>query len=187
LSAVRAHIALNHVDLVKVAAEKRAHLGVGYLPEDRRLVPEFSAEDNSRLPAWSVRLPDWQDRLAWVYQLVREIEEFRDQPATALSGGQQKLVALARALLVGQRLLLLDEPSERVAPVLAQRIWSILRNLRTEDVSTLIAESNVHHIANFVDGIFTVERGGVTAGLGVRDRRSKNAMQPGRQHSGGMQ
>jgi len=108
-------------------------------------------------------------------------------PATALSGGQQKLVALARALLVGQRLLLLDEPSEGVAPVLARRIWSILRNLRTEGVSTLIAESNVHHIANFVDGIFTAERGAVTAGLGARDRRSKNAMQPGRQHPGGMQ
>jgi branched-chain amino acid transport system ATP-binding protein len=80
-------------------------------------------------------------------------------PATSLSGGQQKLVALARALMVGQTLLLLDEPTEGIAPVLAQRMGEILASLKQEGVSIIIAESNDAHVADVIDRTYVIERG----------------------------
>ena len=80
-------------------------------------------------------------------------------PATSLSGGQQKLVALARALMVGQTLLLLDEPTEGIAPVLAQRMGEILASLKKEGVSIIIAESNDAHVADVIDRTYVIERG----------------------------
>ena len=95
------------------------------------------------MPVWAVDIPDYQDRLKWIYDLMPEVREFRGRSATSLSGGQQKLAALARALMMGGRLILLDEPSEGIAPVLARRISEILRDLKSEGMSILIAESTI--------------------------------------------
>jgi len=100
--------------------QRRVRLGIGYMPEDRRLVPDFTVEENVLLPAWAAALGDAAERLRWIYGLMPEVQVFRDRRANQLSGGQQKLVALARALMAGRRLLLLDEPFEGVAPVLAR-------------------------------------------------------------------
>ena len=101
--------------------------------------------------------------MAWVYEIISEAEEFRAHRASSLSGDQQKLVALARALMIGHKLLLLDEPSEGVAPVLARRISAILRDLKSEGVSVLIAESNDAHCADLLDRTFSIERGAISA------------------------
>lgn len=154
-------IGFDHHDLVKVPDFKRAHFGIGYMPEDRKLVPALTAEENILLPVWSTRTPDAEDRLAWVYRLIPEAEEFRARPSTSLSGGQQKLVALARALMVGERLLLLDEPTEGIAPVLARRIVDVLSDLKQEGLSVLIAESNDTHLHGLLDRSFVIERGSV--------------------------
>ncbi len=84
-------------NLVKLPGHKRAHMGFGYMPEDRRLVPEMTAEQNILVPVWSTGIDDYIQRLSWIYKIIPECEKFRDSGATALSGGQQKLVALARA------------------------------------------------------------------------------------------
>lgn len=154
-------IELDHIDLHKVPPHHRAHMGIGYMPEDRRLVPEFTAEENIFLPAWSTALDDAEDRLRWIYRLMPEVEQFAQRPATQLSGGQQKLVALARALMRGNKLLLLDEPFEGVAPALARRLAEVLSNLKSEGLSVLLAESNERHVADLLDAIYLIERGGV--------------------------
>lgn len=162
LAAKSGTIGFDHFCLTKVAPQERARLGIGYMPEDRRLIPRLSTEENICLPVWSIDIPDWEDRLDWIYGLIPEVGEFRNREAISLSGGQQKLVALARALMIGQRLLLLDEPSEGVAPVLARRISAILKDLKSEGVSVLIAESNEQHCADLLDRVFTIERGAIT-------------------------
>ena len=153
-----------HQDLLKMHPHRRAVLGIGYMPEDRKLVPEFTAEDNVLLPAWATRMEDAADRLAWVYGVMPEVQEFRDRRANQLSGGQQKMVALARALLCGTRLLLLDEPFEGVAPALARRLAQVIAGLKGEGLSVLVADSNEQHLADLVDLDYAIERGSVTAG-----------------------
>ena len=101
------------------------------------------------------------ERLAWIYRLMPEIEAFRNRGSTELSGGQQKFVAFARALMCGTRLLLLDEPSEGIAPIFAHRMVEIMADLKNEGQSVLIAESNDVHIAPLLDRTFVIERGSI--------------------------
>ena len=150
-------------ELNNLPAYKRAHMGFGYMPEDRRLVPEMTAEQNILVPVWSTGIEDFQSRLKWIYKIIPECQKFRETPATSLSGGQQKLVALARALMVGSKLLLLDEPTEGIAPVLAIRMGEILASLKAEGVSIIIAESNDAHVADVIDRTYVIERGSIVS------------------------
>lgn len=159
LAAKSGSIQFDQASLQTLPGHRRAHMGIGYMPEDRRLVPEMTAEQNILLPVWSTDIPEYEDRLQWIYKIIPECMEFRQRAATSLSGGQQKLVALARALMVGQNLLLLDEPTEGIAPVLVQRMCEILADLKKEGVSILIAESNDAHIAELLDRSYVIERG----------------------------
>src|SRR2546425_10714303 len=104
-----------------IPTHRRVSLGIGYMPEDRRLVARLSVEENVLLPAWSAGIPDAAGRLARVYRAIPEVEEFRARKALHLSGGQQKLVALSRAMMSGPRLLLRDAPFQGVAPWPARR------------------------------------------------------------------
>lgn len=164
LPARAGNIDFDHASLGTLAGHRRAHLGIGYMPEDRRLVPEMTAEQNILIPVWSTDIPDYETRLKWIYSIIPECEEFRNRAATSLSGGQQKLVALARALMVGHNLLLLDEPTEGIAPVLAIRMGEILGNLKSEGVSIFVAESNDAHIADLLDREYVIERGSLSEG-----------------------
>lgn len=149
------------VNLSKSPTHARAGMGFGYMPEDRKLVPEFTVQDNVMLPAWSTNMQAADERLEWVYSLIPEVANFRDRRANQLSGGQQKLVALARALLCGNKILLLDEPFEGVAPALAQRLAQIIFELKTEGMTVLIADSNEQHVRELIERTFTIERGTV--------------------------
>jgi len=163
LKAKAGTISLDETELLALPAHHRAGLGIGYMPEDRKLVPNLTVEENIKTPVWSVGVENWEARLEWIYTLIPEAVEFRHRPSTSLSGGQQKLAALARALMVGNRMLLLDEPSEGIAPALAKRMSDILANLKAEGVSILIAESNTQHCADLLDSMYVVERGSVEA------------------------
>jgi branched-chain amino acid transport system ATP-binding protein len=153
--------AFGDVDLIALPAHSRVGHGIGYMPEDRRLVPHFTVEDNIRLPTWTTAMDDVEQRLFWIYSIMPEIAGFRRRKAMELSGGQQKMVALARALMAGRRLLLLDEPFEGLAPALARRLGEVMASLKGEGLSMLISESNEVHIADLLSRVFRIERGAV--------------------------
>jgi branched-chain amino acid transport system ATP-binding protein len=145
-------------DLIRVPAYRRAQLGIGYMPEDRRLIGALSVEDNILLPAWASRLEDGHQRLSSIYQLMPDVRELARRKASQLSGGQQKLVALARALMSGTKLLLLDEPFEGLSPAFGEKLAGTIRELQRAGLSVLMAESDLKRIS-FCDTIYTIERG----------------------------
>jgi branched-chain amino acid transport system ATP-binding protein len=134
------------------------------MPEDRRLIPDLTVEENILLPAWAINRDDAAKRLAMVYDIIPEAREFAQRRGLQLSGGQQKLVALARALMVGTRLLLLDEPFEGVAPVLAQRLVEVIGRLKREGLSVILSESDLAHSSDMLDTVYLIDRGSVTRG-----------------------
>ncbi|MGH8620750.1 MAG: ABC transporter ATP-binding protein [Burkholderiales bacterium] len=158
----RGTVRIEGADVTDAPAHGRARLRVGYMPEDRRLIPELTVEENILVPAWANAIPEAASRLAWVYELIPEVAAFSGRRAQQLSGGQQKLVALARALMAGRRLLLLDEPFEGIAPALAHRLVEVLHAIKAEGVSILLSESDYTHSAGLVDKVYVIERGAVT-------------------------
>ena len=146
-------------DVTSMPAYRRPALGIGYMPEDRRLVPQLTVEENMLLPAWANGEIDSMRQLKFVYELMPELAEMKSRKALLLSGGQQKMAALGRALVAGSRLLLLDEPFEGVAPALAQRLAEVIASLRDEAHSILIAQSELSHVMSLSDREYLIERG----------------------------
>jgi branched-chain amino acid transport system ATP-binding protein len=146
-------------DLRALPTHERTRLGIGYMPEDRRLIPDLTVEENVLVPAWAAKLPDARERLEKVYRLIPEIRAFGPRKGSQLSGGQQKLAALGRALMCGTKLLLLDEPFEGVAPALARRLVEVVGELKKEGMSVILSESDLQHSERMVDRLFVIDRG----------------------------
>ena len=155
-------IGFDGADLLTTPTWRRTRLGIGYMPEDRRLIPDLTVEENLLLPAWAAKLPDAAARLEKVYRLIPEIRGFAPRKGTQLSGGQQKMVAIGRALMCGDKLLLLDEPFEGVAPALAHRLVEVVGSLKLEGMSVILSESDLQHSERMVDRIFVIDRGSVS-------------------------
>lgn len=148
-------------DMTAKGAYARAFKRVGYMPEDRRLIAALTVEENILAPAWACKKTGVTARLAWIYEMMPEVEGFASRKAMQLSGGQQKLVALARALMVGEDIVLLDEPFEGVAPVLSRRLANVLHMLKAEGLTVLLSESDYSHSADLLDKGYMIERGSV--------------------------
>jgi branched-chain amino acid transport system ATP-binding protein len=155
---VAGSIHLDGNDLLRVPGYRRAQMGMGYMPEDRRLIGALSVQDNILLPAWASGLESDHARLSYIYQLMPDVRELAGRRASQLSGGQQKLAALARALMSGTKLLLLDEPFEGLSPAFGEKLAGTIRELQRAGRSILIAESDLKRIS-FCDRLYTIERG----------------------------
>ena len=156
-------ITFDGADLVAAKTHMRTRLGIGYMPEDRRLIPDLTVEENVLVPAWAARVPDAEARLKKVYELIPELRQFAPRKGLQLSGGQQKLAALGRALMCGTKLLLLDEPFEGVAPALAQRLVEVVADLKQHGMSVIVSESDLQHSERMVDQLIVIDRGAITA------------------------
>jgi branched-chain amino acid transport system ATP-binding protein len=150
-------------DISRMPPRDRARLGFGYMPEDRRLVPDLTVEENMLLPAWANPEIDGARGLDVVYDVMPELRQMAGRKALLLSGGQQKMAALGRALIAGTRLLLLDEPFEGVAPALAIRISEVITSLKGEGRSVLIAQSELSHSMKLLQREYVIERGEIIA------------------------
>jgi branched-chain amino acid transport system ATP-binding protein len=150
--------------LTHLPPHRRAALGIGYMPEDRRLVPGLTVEENVLIPSWALATSNTSDRLRRVYTALPEVEGLRLRKALQLSGGQQKLVALARAIMAGTRMLLLDEPLEGVAPVLARRLAEVISGLRRTGLTVILSASSLTYAHGLLDRVIVIDRGAVAAG-----------------------
>jgi branched-chain amino acid transport system ATP-binding protein len=159
-------VALDDADLSKVPAHKRAPLGIGYMPEDRRLIGALTVEDNILLPAWATRRTDDRRRLQYIYDLMPDVPPLAARRASTLSGGQQKMAALARAVMTGTKLLLLDEAFEGLSPATGERFAETIQALQREGLTILIAESDDKRLG-FIHTIFTIERGEIVQPAGA--------------------
>ncbi len=151
-------IQLDGTDLVRVPGHRRAALGIGYMPEDRRLIGQLTVEDNILMPAWASKLEDGEARLAHIYDKMPEVAAMAKRRASTLSGGQQKMIALARAVMSGNKLLLLDEPFEGLSPAMGDKFAAAILDIQSDDLAILIAESDSKRL-NFVKKMYTIERG----------------------------
>lgn len=154
-------VQLDGESLAGIPAHLRAKRGIGYMPEDRRLIPAMTVEQNILLPAWARDIPNADRRLQTIYRLMPEVKELAPRGSTQCSGGQQKLVALARCFMSGSRLLLLDEPFEGVAPALSQRLVRAVKELAEAEqgLSVLVCESEFKWARLLAEKIYIIERG----------------------------
>ena len=159
LTPTRGAIRFDGEDLAALPRHARAALGIGYMPETRGLVPQLTVEENVLLPLWVSKTLDRRRRLEMVYDIIRELAEMRHRKALLLSGGQQKLVALGRALAIGTRCLLLDEPFEGIAPALSERLSDVIASLKGQDLAVLMSQSDMNHSRDLIDVEYEIERG----------------------------
>jgi ABC-type branched-subunit amino acid transport system ATPase component len=160
-------IRLDTDDLGSMPAHHRARAGIGYAPEDRRLIAALSVEDNIRLPALALKLDkaEIRRRIDEVFTLLPELQVMRARPAGGVSGGQGKMVALGRALMVARKVLLLDEPFQGLAPALALDYARTLGELRKRrpELAMLITESSPALLDRIADRTLQIERGEIFA------------------------
>ena len=136
--------------------------GIAHVPENRRLFPRLSVEDNLRIGAFVPKArAHFAEQLGWVYELFPRLQERRAQPAGTLSGGEQQMCAIGRALMSRPRLLLMDEPSAGLAPLVVQEVFDLIRRIRAEGLTVLIVEQNIQQVLEVVDRAYLLEAGAI--------------------------
>jgi len=153
-------IAMEGVDVVKTPAHRIIELGIAHVPENRRLFPRLSVEDNLRMGAYiKGARSKFGERLDFVFDLFPRLKERRNQLAGTMSGGEQQMCAIGRALMSDPKLLLLDEPSAGLAPVVVQQVFELVKRIRSGGLTVLIVEQNVQQVLHAVDRAYLLEAG----------------------------
>jgi branched-chain amino acid transport system ATP-binding protein len=151
-----------------------ARLGIGFAPEESEVFGELTVAENIAMPTWTCPNPrPAEERIAEAYKVFPKLERYRERGGGELSGGERKMVSIARALALGPKLLLLDEPTEGLSPAIVPSIVEGLSNIRAFGHAVLIAESNIHHVPDFTDRLYVIERGEIIfAGKPTEARRN---------------
>ncbi|KZX65175.1 High-affinity branched-chain amino acid transport ATP-binding protein LivF [Stutzerimonas frequens] len=160
-------------DMLRVPLHRTARHGIGYVPEERGIFSTLTVEENLTLPPVIAK---GGMSLAEIYQLFPNLEERRKSPGTKLSGGEQQMLAMARILRTGARLLLLDEPTEGLAPVIIQRIGEVLQTLKQRGMTILLVEQNFRFASKVADRFYVVDHGKVIDTFDVADLPGRMTM-----------
>jgi branched-chain amino acid transport system ATP-binding protein len=159
-------------DLAGLPAHERARAGLGYVPDDRGIYATLTVQEHLILPP-KARGSTWD--LDRVYAAFPALQARRRQPASKLSGGEQQMLAIARVLRMGARVLLLDEPTEGLAPILVQQIAAILRDAKAEGRAVLLIEQNLHFATSVADRHYLLGQGEIVATLGNDEVKAREA------------
>ncbi|MCA3325675.1 MAG: ABC transporter ATP-binding protein [Roseomonas sp.] len=151
-------------DLTKVPAHLLPELGIAHVPENRRLFPHLTVEENLKVGAYAKSArAHFAERRDHVYDLFPRMAQRRHQLAGTMSGGEQQMCAIGRALMCAPKILLLDEPSAGLAPLVVQQVFDLVRRIRQEGLTVLIVEQNVAQVLRVVDRAYVLETGRVAA------------------------
>jgi len=157
-------------DLVTTPPHKIIETGIAHVPESRRLFPRLSVRDNLRMGAFtSGARARFSERLDYVYKLFPRLRERENQMAGTLSGGEQQMCAIGRALMSSPKLVLLDEPSMGLAPVIVAQVFDLVRQIRSEGYTVLIVEQNVRQVLKVADRAYLLEVGRIKASGSARE------------------
>lgn len=170
LPPTRGAMTMNGVSLRTTPPHKVIETGIAHVPEGRRLFPRLSVESNLRIGAYiPAARAKYGERLDFVYELFPRLKERRMQAAGTLSGGEQQMCAIGRALMSGPKLVLLDEPSMGLAPVIVAQVFQLVRRIRSEGYTVLIVEQNVKQVLKFADRGYLLEAGRIQASGTAQD------------------
>jgi branched-chain amino acid transport system ATP-binding protein len=163
-------VLIDGVETVRLAPHRIARIGVGYCPEERGIFSALSAEENLLLPP---RLNGARAmQLEEIYRIFPQLLERAASPGTRLSGGEQQMLAVARILRTGARLLLLDEISEGLAPVIVQKLGDVIRGLRSKGFTVVLVEQNFRFAAPLADRFYVMEHGRIVKQFGQSELAS---------------
>lgn len=168
----RGRVTLRGHDISNQKPHRIARAGLGYVPEDRQIFPEHTVEDNLVIghKKGSNGEDDWP--ISRVYEVFPLLEPLRNRIAGRLSGGEQQMLAIARTLMGNPALLLLDEPSEGLAPIIVQRIGELLRQLRSVGATILIAEQNMHFCLGLASHATVIDKGQIVYSATIDDLKA---------------
>ena len=171
-TAMRGSVRLGDADLAALGPVRRARAGIGYVPDDRGIYSALTVQEHLILPP---KAADSAWDLERVYAAFPALRDRRSQYASKLSGGEQQMLAIARVLRMGARLLLLDEPTEGLAPILVEQIAAILRDAKSEGRTVLLVEQNLRFATAVADRHYLISHGAIVATLGNDDVRARES------------
>jgi branched-chain amino acid transport system ATP-binding protein len=159
IRASRGRIVFDGVDVTQLPSHRIARLGVGYVPEGRKIFPNLSVRENMEMAARGDRSSQWT--VQTVVKLFPRLGERLSRPGFQLSGGEQQMLAIGRALMLNPKLLLLDEATEGIAPVIRDEIWSTLSELKSAGISILVVDKEVEELCKLAERHHLIEKGTV--------------------------
>ena len=163
--------------LGRVPAHAIIDLGIAHVPENRRLFPGMSLEENLKMGSFpKAARGHYAERLDFVYDLFPMLKERRTQLAGTLSGGEQQMCAIGRALMSGPKLLLMDEPSAGLAPVIVEQVFDLVTRIRREDYTVLIVEQNIQQVLRVADRAYLLEAGTIKTSGSARELLQSEAL-----------
>lgn len=156
------NLSMEGTSLKDVPPYRIIDLGIAHVPENRRLFPNMSIEDNLRMGAFTPNArPHYEERLDFIFNLFPRLKERRSQIAGTLSGGEQQMCAIGRALMSSPKLLLMDEPSAGLAPVIVNQVFQLVQQIRDQGLTVLIVEQNIEQVLQIVDRAYLMEVGAI--------------------------
>ena len=156
------NLSMEGTSLKDVPPYRIIDFGIAHVPENRRLFSSMSIEDNLRMGAFTPNArPHFEERLDFIFDLFPRLKERRSQIAGTLSGGEQQMCAIGRALMSSPKLLLMDEPSAGLAPVIVHQVFQLVQQIRDQGLTVLIVEQNIEQVLKIVDRAYLMEVGAI--------------------------